>query len=145
VSLFDPEFTQRLKQQVSTMEGELRNVYRQYHTVVALLASVFHSSVAPGDTPGASAVTVDTPAGPLTWNVPGEHMGLFEHIDPHGPAVMPQPISTDERDQRVRDLTTAYAASGATPPLAWQDQAAPPDPQSPAAAAPENPVPVKEG
>jgi hypothetical protein len=110
-----------MENQLATLEAELKGVYRERAHLVAFLTSVLPATLAETDpdTPGWPVVTVDTPAGQLSWHIAPEDTDLFGHMDRTPEGIAWDGHSTEEKYERLHALTEAIAASGSVPPLAW--------------------------
>lgn len=96
-----------LELQLATAQQEVANVYRERAHLVALLAALYPSSLAYSDpdTPEWPVVTVETPAGQMSWHVAPDDVGLFDHLDGPAEGFEWDGHSTDEKYERMRDLT----------------------------------------
>lgn len=107
MTLFDPEYTARLKTAVNTMESELRNVYRERAHLVGFLTTLFPSHFGHTDpsTPDYGVATVDTPAGQMAWHIHNDDADVIPAQATNTDVIAYDGHSTEEKYARLRDLT----------------------------------------
>ncbi|MFF1916146.1 hypothetical protein ACFVYE_32085 [Streptomyces sp. NPDC058239] len=99
-------------------ETALDATYRERAHLVALLAALHPSHIGRTDpnAPEWAVVTVETPAGQMTWHIAERDMDLFAHVQPTNRICRGwDGHTTEEKYQRMRDLTEV------TPCLLGQD------------------------
>ncbi|MFG3244131.1 hypothetical protein [Streptomyces sp. NPDC048157] len=95
---------------VTALEAERDAVYRERAHLVALLATLHPSHIGHTDpnAPDWDVVTIETPAGQMTWHIAERDMDLFTHVQPTNRICRGwDGHTTDEKYQRMRDLTQA--------------------------------------
>lgn len=83
------------------------DVYRERAHLVAHLASLYPSHIGHTDpnAPDWAVVTVESPAGQMSWHVSPSDIDLFEHIERTNGLVLPwDGHTTDEKYARLRRL-----------------------------------------
>ncbi|MFE9853577.1 MULTISPECIES: WDGH domain-containing protein [Streptomyces] len=102
----------QLAEQYRAAEAQLDTVYRERAHLVAHLAAIHPSHIGPTD-PGApeyAVVTVETPAGQMTWHIAERDLDLFAHVRA---TLATDPVwdghTTDEKYEQLRDLTEVEA------------------------------------
>ncbi|MFD7615813.1 hypothetical protein [Streptomyces sp. NPDC059802] len=91
-------------------EAALDATYRERAHLVALLAALHPSHIGHTDpnAPEWAVVTVETPAGQMTWHIAERDMDLFSHVQPTNRICRGwDGHTTKEKYQRLRDLTEA--------------------------------------
>ncbi|MFJ2267773.1 hypothetical protein ACIOHO_15630 [Streptomyces sp. NPDC087849] len=91
-------------------EAALDATYRERAHLVAHLAAIHPSHIGHTDptAPDWAVVTVETPAGQMTWHIAERDMDLFTHVQPTNRICRGwDGHTTDEKYQRMRDLTQA--------------------------------------
>ncbi|MFE7105602.1 hypothetical protein ACFU98_10745 [Streptomyces sp. NPDC057575] len=84
--------------------------YRERAHLVAHLAALHPSHIGNTDAnlPDWAVVTIETPAGQMTWHIAERDMDLFTHVQPTNRICRSwDGHTTDEKYQRMRDLTEA--------------------------------------
>ncbi|MEU3656449.1 hypothetical protein AB0E67_27310 [Streptomyces sp. NPDC032161] len=87
---------------------QLDATYRERAHLVALLAALHPSHIGHTDpnTPEWAVVTIETPAGQMTWHIAPRDMDLFTHVQPTNRICRGwDGHTTDEKYARMRDLT----------------------------------------
>lgn len=117
-----------LELQLATAQQELANVYRERAHLVALLAALYPASIGrtDPDTPDWPVVTLDTPAGQMSWHIAPDDVELFHHLDPDAGQFGWDGHSTEEKYARVRELTACIWNERSTPTPSEPDEPAPP-------------------
>ncbi|WP_202237015.1 hypothetical protein [Actinacidiphila reveromycinica] len=100
--------TRSARARVEEAGAQLIAVYRERAHLVAHLAAILPSTMAddPSD-PDWRIVYLDTPSGQWSWHIAQRDLDLFAHV-PDGEATW-DGHTTDEKYQRVRDLTQTVA------------------------------------
>jgi hypothetical protein len=91
-------------------EAALSATYRERAHLVALLAALHPSHIGHTDpaAPKWAVVTIETPAGQMTWHIAERDMDLFTHVQPTTRICRGwDGHTTDEKYARMRDLTEA--------------------------------------
>lgn len=91
-----------------TPDQALNAAYRERAHLVALLAALYPSHIGYTDPaePGWAVVTIETPAGQLSWHIAPGDLPLFEHVQPTSRISRGwDGHTTDEKYERVRRLT----------------------------------------
>jgi hypothetical protein len=108
--------TQRLSvddltdEQLDALYDQLDATYRERAHLVAHLAALHPSHIGHTDpaAPDWAVVTIETPAGQMTWHIAERDMDLFAHVQPTNRICRGwDGHTTDEKYQRMRDLTEA--------------------------------------
>jgi len=90
-------------------EQERDRAYRERAHLVAHLASLYPSQIAYTD-PDAydwPVVTIETPAGQMSWHVAPDDIELFAHVERRNGLVLPwDGHTTEQKYERLRRLTT---------------------------------------
>ncbi|MEU2674805.1 hypothetical protein ABZ622_39445 [Streptomyces sp. NPDC007164] len=90
--------------------NQLDATYRERAHLVALLAALHPSHIGHTDptAPEWAVVTIETPAGQMTWHIAERDMDLFAHVQPTNRICRGwDGHTTGEKYQRMRDLTQA--------------------------------------
>lgn len=102
--------TDSLLERAKRAEDQLDTVYRERAHLVAHLAAIHPAHIGHTD-PGApeyAVLTVETPAGQMTWHIAERDMDLFAHVQSTSRICRSwDGHTTDEKYQRLRDLTTS--------------------------------------
>lgn len=114
MSLFDPS---EWRLTVDTLEAVVKGAYRERAHLVAFLTALYPASIGHIDstTPDWPVVTVQTPAGQMSWHIAPEDADLFAHLDPKDPCFAWDGHSTDEKYARLRQLTSDVHTAVNTP------------------------------
>ncbi|MEU9760257.1 hypothetical protein AB0D98_10915 [Streptomyces sp. NPDC047987] len=106
--------TQRLSvddltdEQLDALHDQLDATYRERAHLVAHLAALHPSHIGHTDpaAPDWAVVTIETPAGQMTWHIAERDMDLFTHVQPTNRICRGwDGHTTDEKYARMRDLT----------------------------------------
>ncbi|MFD8820812.1 hypothetical protein ACFV1C_00335 [Streptomyces sp. NPDC059605] len=95
---------------LDALYGQLDATYRERAHLVAHLAALHPSHIGHTDpaAPDWAVVTIETPAGQMTWHIADRDMDLFTHVQPTNRICRGwDGHTTDEKYQRMRDLTKA--------------------------------------
>ncbi|MEU3220006.1 hypothetical protein [Streptomyces sp. NPDC006971] len=96
--------------QLDALHDQLDATYRERAHLVALLAALHPSHIGHTDpnAPDWAVVTVETPAGQMTWHIAERDMDLFTRVQPTNRICRGwDGHTTDEKYARMRDLTEA--------------------------------------
>lgn len=100
--------SQGLEKRLEAATAERNGAYRERAQLVAHLASLYPSQIAytDPDAPDWAVVTVETPAGQLSWHIAPKDMDLFEHVERQNGLVLSwDGHTTEQKYERLRQLT----------------------------------------
>ena len=124
------EQVMKLANQVLDADASLNSVYRERNRLVALLSAMFPASIEEAELQEgekynpewANVVIIDLPTGQASWYIPLIDLAIlrFSHLPDRRGRRKWDGHTTEEKHERIEDLTYEYACGLQTPPCEYK-------------------------